>query len=402
MNILLLTSIYPIPGPENQGTKVCHFFAKEWAEMGHRVLVVHYQSTYPAPFYWAAKLFQKRLAAKTGAIIYTHKEKNIARFEMDGVDVIRIPLYKSMPHGRFPKKNIKKSVDYILANNNKDGFVPDMIVGHFLNPQLEVLNLLKGEYKDAKTGLIYHLPAEIDMAEKLYGSDLKSLYASIDVFGFRNEPLKHYFEKHFSKEVKSFICYSGIPENYITKENKRQFNGELRNYIYVGGLIERKYPAQILDALHEVYPQGGFMMHYVGGGQQKEAIENIVKEYGIKDSVFMHGKIDRDKILALYDQSDCMIMISKGEAYGLVYLEAMARGCITIASRDEGMDGVIKDGYNGFLCASGNSSELATILKHINSLGKEEKTTISMNAILTAKELTDKLVAEKYLKDVIA
>ena len=40
------------------------------------------------------------------------------------------------------------------------------------------------------------------------------------------------------------------------------------------------------------------------------------------------------------------------EAYGLVYLEAMARGCITIASRDEGFDGVIKDGINGFCLRS--------------------------------------------------
>lgn len=402
MNILLLSSIYPLPGPENQGTKVCHFFAKEWVEMGHKVVSVHYQATYPAPFYWVAKLFQKKLAAKTGAIIYTKKEKKIVYFEMDGVDIIRIPLFKPIPHGRFPQKNIRKSVEYILAYNRKNGFVPDVIVGHFLNPQLEVLNLLKGEYKNAKTGLIYHLPAEIDMAENLYNNELQTLYAGVDVFGFRNEPLKRYFEQKTQKVVKSFICYSGIPANYVTKENQHQFEGVLKNYIYVGGLIERKYPAQILDALHEVYPQGGFMMHYVGGGQQKEVIKNKVAEYGMKDSVVLHGKIDRDKILSLYDQSDCMIMISKGEAYGLVYLEAMARGCITIASRDEGMDGVIKDGINGFLCAAGNAGELATILKHINSLSKEEKTTISMNAIQTAKELTDKLVAEKYLNDVIA
>lgn len=402
MNILLLSSIYPIPGPDNQGTKVCHFFAKEWVEMGHKVVSVHYQATYPAPFYWVAKLFQKKLAAKTGAIVYTKREKEPVVFEMDGVDVIRIPLYKPMPHGRFSKTNIKKSVEYIIAHDRAKGFVPDVIVGHFLNPQLEALSLLKEEYRNAKTGLVYHLPAEIDMAEKLYGNELQNLYDGVDVFGFRNEPLRRYFKSHYPKDVKSFICYSGIPESYVTKENKHHFDGEFKSYIFVGGLIERKYPAQILDALHVVYPKGNFIMHYVGGGQQKETIQNKVTEYGMKDSVVMHGKMDRDKILALYDQSDCMIMISKGEAYGLVYLEAMARGCITIASRDEGMDGVIKDGFNGFLCAAGNACELSAILKHVNSLSEDEKDRISTNAIQTAKELTDKLVAEKYLNDVIA
>lgn len=400
MNILLLSSIYPIPGPENQGTKVCHFFAKEWVKMGHRVLVVHYQSTYPAPFYWVAKLFQKKLAAKTGAIVYTKKETEPVFFEMDCVEVIRIPLYKTFPHGRFSNKNIKKSIDTIEEFAKEKNFTPDVIVGHFLNPQLEVINVLKEKYNHAQTVLVFHLPAEIDMAEKLYGNELESLYTNIDVFGFRNEPLKHYFKKRFRKEVKSFICYSGIPENYITKENKHHFNGELKNYIYVGGLIERKYPAQILDSLHEVYPQGGFVMHYVGGGQQREVIDDKVVKYGLKDSVILHGKIDRDKILTLYDQSDCMVMISKGEAYGLVYLEAMARGCITIASRDEGMDGVIQDGINGFLCTAGDAKELADIIRHINTLSDDEKQRISENAIKTAKELTDFKAAKRYLDDI--
>ena len=114
------------------------------------------------------------------------------------------------------------------------------------------------------------------------------------------------------------------------------------------------------------------------------------------------GKVERDKILELYDQSDCMIMISKNEAYGLVYLEAMARGCITIASQDEGMDGVIIDGYNGFLCPAGNAEKLSDLIERINSLSDEDKEKISFNAIETARNLTDHLAAEKYLNDVIA
>lgn len=400
MNILLLSSIYPIPGPTNQGTKVCHFFAKEWAAMGHHVIAVHFQATYPIPFYWAAKLFQNKLAAKTGAIVYTKRETEPVRFEMDGVDVIRIPLYKTMPHGRFSKKSIQKSVDIVKTTIKEEDFVPNLIVGHFLNPQLEVINLLKNDFNQAETGLIFHLPAEIDMAEKLYGKKLESLYAHIDVFGFRNEPLKRLFEMCCRNKIKSFICYSGIPESYITKENKHYFKGELKSYIYVGSLIERKYPTQILEALHEVYPQGGFIMHYVGDGQQKEVIKSKVIEYDLGDYVVFDGKMDRDKILALYDQSDCMIMISKGEAYGLVYLEAMARGCITIASKNEGMDGIIVNGENGFLCTAGDSNELSKIIRHINSLPYTERQRISENAIKTAKELTDFKAAKKYLDDI--
>ena len=115
----------------------------------------------------------------------------------------------------------------------------------------------------------------------------------------------------------------------------------------------------------------------------------------------MLGKIPRDEITAQYDKAQCMIMISKGEAYGLVYLEAMARGCITIASRGEGFDGVIIDGVNGFLCAPGDYQELVGIIERINLLSVEEKNCISKNAIETAKRLTDYNVAKMYIDDIL-
>ena len=94
-------------------------------------------------------------------------------------------------------------------------------------------------------------------------------------------------------------------------------------------------------------------------------------------------------------------MGSKSEVFGLVYLEAMARGCITIAARNEGMDGIIETGKNGFLCEAGNADELTSIIKRINSLSADEKRQISENARHTAEELSDFNVAKRYLEAVM-
>ena len=399
MNILLLSSIYPIAGPENQGTKVCHFFAKEWVGMGHRVVAVHFQATYPAPFYWAAKLFQKKLAAKTGAIVYTKREKHTSCFEMDGVQVMRIPLFKTIPHGKFAKKRLERAQHEILDYLKSLDFIPDIITSHFLNPQLEIVNELKLRFANARTCLVFHLPAEYGIADKLYGKDFLQMIGDVDYIGFRNATLEREFRRRYQLTINSFICYSGIPESFITKHNTHTYPGSLKSFIYVGGLIERKYPAQIVDALYEAYPEKGVEIEYVGSGQQSSVISEKAKQYGVEDKVKLLGKIDRSAILEKYDKSDCMVMISKGEAYGLVYLEAMARGCITIASKDEGMDGVIVNGENGFLCTAGDSKELAGIIRHINTLSNAEKQQISEKAIKTASELTDYKAAKRYLDD---
>ena len=97
------------------------------------------------------------------------------------------------------------------------------------------------------------------------------------------------------------------------------------------------------------------------------------------------------------DKSQVFVMISQGEAFGLVYLEAMARGCITIASRGEGFDGIIKDGINGFLCEAGNADELASIISKIRKMSNDSLQFISKKAKSTAESLTDVKAARYYI-----
>ncbi len=82
----------------------------------------------------------------------------------------------------------------------------------------------------------------------------------------------------------------------------------------------------------------------------------------------------------------------------MVYLEAMARGCITVASRDEGFDGIITDGENGFLCRAGDTDELAGIIRRIRNMTPEELSRISRNARRTAAGMTERLAAGHYLQ----
>lgn len=397
--ILLISTIYPRP-VGNIGTHVCHFFTKEWVKMGHDVKVVHIQAVYPRIFYALAKLARKKIVAKTAAVVYTHREEKVTYYEMDNVPICRIPVYKPMPHRAFTNKSLNEAEKVIISYNEKAGFVPDYIIGHFPNPQLRLLFDLKQHYKTSKTCEVLHLAEEINQLEGVYGKNLNKYLQNVDVWGFRFKYLQQLFSDKYGTPQKSFICYSGIPEHFITQKNSHSFERPLSRFVYVGSMIERKYPSLLIDSLIDVYPNKDFSLTYVGSGQQLEVIERKKKKYGLEDTVSILGRIPREQIVNQFDNADCMIMISKGEAFGLVYLEAMARGCITVASRNEGFDGVIEDGVNGFLCDAGNSSELSSVIKYINSLTPEQRQTISDNAIETAKRLTDYKAAQLYLSKI--
>lgn len=396
-SILLLSTIYPLP-KENKGTPVCHYFAREWVKMGYNVRVVHYQAVYPMPLYWLARLNRKKIAAQTGAVVYTERDKGGA-YQMEGVSVCRIPLFKPIPHGKYSQRAIDKSIKAIVDWIKADDFIPDIIVGHFANPQIEVVGRLKGIWPQAKSAVVMH--GEIGLAKKVYGDRLMDLCQKIDLWGFRSESVRKSFIQRVMPVEHSFICYSGIPEDYITTDNRHVFSHPLHNFVYVGEMIERKYPLRVMDALQKAYPDGNYTLTYVGNGKLLDEIRSRVERDGLNKCVKALGKIPRDSIKEQYDNADCMVMISRWEAYGLVYLEAMSRGCITIASRNEGFDGVIRDGENGFLCKAGDADELASIILRINALTPSERQQISDNAIATARSLTDIKAANRYINDLI-
>ena len=99
-------------------------------------------------------------------------------------------------------------------------------------------------------------------------------------------------------------------------------------------------------------------------------------------------------------ESQVFVLISKHETFGLVYLEAMLQGCIVIASKFGGVDGIIRDGENGFLCEEGNEEELVQIFTRINKMTQKDKSRLSENAVVTAKSFSESKVARCYLESI--
>lgn len=395
--ILLLTTIYPahdLVGP----TKSIHYFTKEWVASGHKVEVMHFQAVYPNIFYFFARLFRKKIASLTGAIVHTTKDKGIKHYNMDGVSVTRIPLFKWFPHAKFTNKSLKNSVSYIYSYLNKKTFVPEIVSGHFTNPQLQMLYVLKNQY-GAKTCLVMHDGG--DSIKKIYKKNYKELFSNVDIWGYRSKAIKESFEKNYGVQEKSFMCYSGVPEQFIANIPIREFPMPITRFVYIGEMIKRKYPDAVMRALALAYPKKNFQLTYVGDGGEKHNLENLAKSLKLEENVVFLGRMPREAIVQILDNSDCMIMISKGEAFGLVHLEAMARGCLAIGSFKEGIDGVIINEVNGFLCQSGDYTELAVILNKINGYEKDILYSISKKAVERAYNLTDKKVAEIYLEAII-
>lgn len=396
--ILLITPGYYADDIKIERSPVINYFAREWVKQGHEVIVYHVPAQFPGLIRFMARPFAKKLEAVLNVSVNCDKvfEKEYCD---ENVPVFRVPLSKTIPHSRYSPGQIGYAVKKILSYLEEKEFTPEVLISHFVNPGVEIMKELKNSLH-IPTCVVLH--GEENEFNRLFGKDSAEYLKSVDIYGFRSKPIKERFEKANGPVNKWFYCYSGIPESFLSDANvKRNYNFQSR-FIFAGSLNRLKNVDKLIDGVVKEYtPTGDFSITIIGKGKEESTLVGKKEHYGLSDKQLrLLGFLSRDKVREEMRQADVFIMISSPEAFGLAYLEAMSVGTIPIASRGEGFDGILIDGYNGFLCEPGNSDELALILGKIRKMSAEELQTMSNNAKKTACAMTDEATAKEYLENV--
>ncbi|WP_073050578.1 glycosyltransferase family 4 protein [Dethiosulfatibacter aminovorans] len=403
MKILVLTSIYPqLDDEKNIGvTPVVQYFSEEWVKQGHEVLVVHNSSRYPKILYLLPDSVLKKINSKLGIVIPNYSQSKELNSTINGVKCFRLPLLKIIPKKMFSERQIQKQLIKIEKLLDNERFKPDLILGHWENPQIQLISKLK-EIFNARTGLVFH--ALVYINQRRYTDLITNMIKNIDVLGARSNAIACEVKKLSQNAVEPFICYSGISDRYFHDVDDffDLIGKKVKNsYIYVGRLIKRKNIDSLIMALGSVYENNRFSLNVVGDGAEKYNLQMICEKNELSDRISFLGYKKRNDVIGLLCKSEIFVMISDNETFGLVYIEAMSQGCIVIASKNGGMDGIIVHGFNGFLCEQGNKNELASIITMIRNMSSHEKNEIVLNALKTSRKFSDSNVAKKYLENVL-
>lgn len=399
MNIVLLTSVYPHAEDRNKNaTKVVQYFAREWVKQGHRVMVFHNMHRYPDPVHGIPRVIKNPLAAWLGFDIPDLADVRELQFEDEGVRVYRLPIKKYIPHGEHPKALLKRQIDRIRQILTEEQFAPDIIMGHWMSPQAQVIAGLKQIY-GCRTSLVLHGRGYLDDVR----FDCRQYLKYVDVLGCRSTAEAEYTKNVLGLEKQPFVCYSGVPDAFVARYqfDPEKFSSRPKKwkFIYVGRLVKYKKIDKTLEALSRL-KDVDFVFDIIGSGSEEAPLKKLCGELGLSDKVVFHGRLPREEVLAYMKDAHCFVMISKGEVFGLVYLEAMAASCITVGAIGEGIDGVLRDGENGFLSEAGSAGALEETLGRILNMDAGQLSEIAAKGHATACEFTDSNVAMWYLRDV--
>lgn len=136
-------------------------------------------------------------------------------------------------------------------------------------------------------------------------------------------------------------------------------------------------------------------LRIVGNGEEKENLVQKVKNLGLENSIIF---IDwQSNLQEQFSQSDCFVLVSDSEGWGMTVIEAAAFG-LPIIMTDVGCAGeVIKNGESGLVIPVGNKGRLVESMREISS--KEDlRKKLGKNAKLAIKNLPGKEETLKMYK----
>jgi glycosyltransferase involved in cell wall biosynthesis len=102
-------------------------------------------------------------------------------------------------------------------------------------------------------------------------------------------------------------------------------------------------------------------VHYilVGKGDDRFRVEELVRNLELEDCVTLTGFVPDEEIVDYYNFCDVFVMPSKGEGFGIVYLEALACGKPTVGGNQDGAIDALCNGELGILVNPDNVDEIA-------------------------------------------
>ena len=355
MKILLITDLYPVKDNEYSTPKTLYDFVQGWRSLGHEVRIIK-------PNFILNSYIRKKPFYKSG--YYD--------------DILNINYW--LPFCGDVKKRLGKFWQ-------KD-FHPDIVIAHMPSGILFADKLgipfVAGIHCSdiaVLTKPVYSVYFRKAMEKALKNAKLISCRSYV----IKNKLLKLYPD--YSNKI--FVAPSGIDEKNIIGDSIREYNPDSLKIITCANYKKRKNIDKLVAAVKDLK---GVELTVIGKGYKKyEKISN---------NVSILGRLDNAEVLKEMQKSDVFILPSISETFGKVYLEAMACGCLTVCSENDGIDGIIENETNGFTVKPDIESIKELIIK-IKNMDNARLNDIRKKSLDTVRLYTQKICCEKYLKNIM-
>ncbi len=358
MKILLITDLYPVKEKEKTTPRTLYDFVQGWRDLGHDVRILK-------PNFLLNSFLRGKPFYKTGWY----------------GDLFNVNYF-------FP---FLGAVSGKLSSFYEKNFHPDVVLAHM------------------PSGILFADRLNIPFTAGIHSSDIEVLTNPLYRLHFKKR-LEHALDnakalacRSFMLERKllslypeyqnkSFAAPSGVDSDYIAESFTHDITPGNLKVLTCANFKKRKNIDKIILGLKDFE---GVELTVIGDGFGRRTLRKLDK------NVKFTGRLPHDEVLKIMRESDIFILPSDNETFGMVYLEAMASGCITICKENDAVDGIIKTGINGYTVKA-HPQDIRELFTLLANSTPGDLNRLREQAVKTAKDYTRLKCCDTYLKKVMS
>lgn len=342
MRIMMLSWEYP-PRIVGGIARVVHDLSHSFAKQGHEVHVITYQEG-------ETKEFEK------DGDVYVHR---VANYPINANNLIDWVMQLNFCM-------IEKAADVINEFGKFDVLhAHDWLVAY-------AARTLKRTYKIPLVATIHATESGrnkgIHNSSQGYVNDVEWMltYEACNVI-CNSQFMKNEIKNLFGKPVDNIhVVPNGININKFDNQRRdwnfrRNYASDNEKIIFFAGRIVNEKGIQILfQAAPKIlanYPNVKFVI--AGRGPFMDELKKLADSLGISQKVYFTGHLNDTQITKMYKCADIATFPSLYEPFGIVALEGMLAGCVTVVSDAGGLNEIISHGIDGMKSYAGNPNSLA-------------------------------------------
>lgn len=326
---------------------------------------------YPTKKYKTNGIFefdQSKALAKAGCkVVYAAIDvRSIRRWRkwgiekkyIDGVNVYAI----NIPGGRIPNRLLQFLSAFglkILYKKiiNEQG-IPNVLHAHFTNLGYIAIKLKR----ETNIPLIVteHSSAinKKSIDERLF-SIARMTYSNADAVIAVSQSLGNIIKKQFKVDT-TYIPNMFDTEvfSYYPREKDNKFN-----FVSTGNLINLKRMDLTIEAFYRAFSnEENVTLTIFGEGPERHDLERLIEKYKLSSKVKLKGLSSRNNIAKQFKNTDCFVLASQSETFGVAYIEALASGVPVIATKCGGPEEFVNE-ENGILVPINDLDSLVEAMK---------------------------------------
>ena len=321
----------------------------------------------------------------------------LERHQIDGVNVYVI----NIPGGRLPKVILHKvtsiglSILYKLIL--KELGKPDVLHAHFTDVGYVALTL-KQQINVPLVITEHSSLINKPVIEKQLLSTATVVYEQADAVIAVSPALANGIKDKFN--IKPLYVPNIVDTNIFTYAIRP--SSSTFDFVSTGNLIYGKRMDLTIEAFYIAFRDfSDVTLTIFGEDDERAKIECIIKKYRLENRVKLMGMCSRGVIKEKLNNSDCFVLASRSETFGVAYIEALASGVPVIATKCGGPEVFVHE-ENGCMIPVDDLDELVSAMKYMykSSIAFDREKISAEIKLKFSPECVSKKLLEVY-KDVI-